>query len=393
MKRREFLRKAAVGVTGSAAAVTLGACTVGVPTTGQGAAGAGASAAASASQVAAAAAQDSSLPTVNWRLGSSFPSSLETIFGGATVFAQRVAALTGNRFNIRVHAGGELFPALQVLDNVQNGTVECGHTVGYYYIGKDPTFAFGSALPFGLSAQQQNAWLYQGGGLDRLREFYKTYNIIQFPAGNTGAQMGGWFKREVNTLADLQGLKMRIGGTGGPVMTRLGVSTQQIPGGEIYQALETGVIDATEWVGPYDDEKLGFYRVAKFYYYPGWWEPGPTVELQINLDAWNALPPIYQEVIRTASYEVNANMLAQYEVLNREALVRLVEAGTELRAYSPEILQAAERAANEQFEEYAANFPAFKEILPEWRSFREAAYRYNKINEGTLSQYIYGTVQ
>ncbi|MDP9314783.1 MAG: TRAP transporter substrate-binding protein [Chloroflexota bacterium] len=392
MKRREFLRKAAIGVTGSAAAVTLGSCTVGVPTTGQTAAGASA-AAAGVSEAAAAVAQDSSLPTVNWRLASSFPSSLETIYGGATKLSERVAAMTGNRFNIRVHAGGELFPALQVLDNVQNGTVECGHTVGYYYIGKDPTFAFGSALPFGLNAQQQNAWLYQGGGLERLREFYKTYNVIPFPGGNTGAQMGGWFKREVNSLADLQGLKMRIGGTGGPVMTKLGVSTQQIPGGEIYQALETGVIDATEWVGPYDDEKLGFNRVAQFYYYPGWWEPGPTVEFQINLDAWNALPPLYQEILRTATYEVNLNMLSQYEVLNREALTRLVSAGTQLRAYSPEILQAAERAANELFEEYSGKYPAFKEIFAEWSAFRQSVYAYNKINEGTLSQYIYNTIQ
>ncbi len=390
MKRREFLRKAAIGVTGSAAVATLSGCNVGVPTT---ATSAQASAAAATSQAAQAVAQDSSLPTVEWRLASSFPTSLDTIYGGATVLRDRVAALTGNRFNIRVYAGGELFPALQVLDNVQNGTVECGHTVGYYYIGKSPTFAFGSALPFGLNAQQQNAWLYQGGGLDVLREFYKTYNIIQFPAGNTGAQMGGWFKREVNTVADLQGLKMRIAGTGGPVMAKLGVSTQQIPGGEIYQALETGVIDATEWVGPYDDEKLGFNRVAQFYYYPGWWEPGPTVELQVNLDAWNKLPPQYQEILRTATYEVNLNMLSQYEVLNREALTRLVSAGTQLRAYSPEILQAAERASNELFEEYSANDATFKSILEQWRAFRQTVYSYNKINEGTLSQYIYGTIQ
>ena len=390
MKRREFLRKAAVGVTGSAAALSLGACTVGVPTTGSQAAASGQPASSAASQTTV---QDGSLPEVNWRLGSSFPTSLDTIFGGAQVFAQRVETLTGGKFKIRVYAGGELFPALQVLDNVQNGTVECGHTVGYYYIGKSPTFAFGSALPFGLNAQQQNAWMYQGGGLTRLQEFYKGFNIIQFPAGNTGAQMGGWFKNEVNTLQDLQGLKMRIGGTGGPVMTKLGVSTQQIAGGEIYQALETGVIDATEWVGPYDDEKLGFNRVAKYYYYPGFWEPGPTVELQINLDAWNSLPPLYQEIIKTVSYEVNATMLAQYEVRNREALTRLVQSGTELRAYSPEILTAAEKAANELFEEYAGKDAAFKEILADWRSFRQSVYSWNKINEGTLSQYIYSTVQ
>jgi TRAP-type mannitol/chloroaromatic compound transport system substrate-binding protein len=176
-------------------------------------------------------------------------------------------------------------------------------------------------------------------------------------------------------------------------MAKLGVSTQQIPGGEIYQALETGVIDATEWVGPYDDEKLGFNRVAQFYYYPGWWEPGPTVELQVNLDAWNQLPPQYQEILRTATYEVNLNMLSQYEVLNREALTRLVSSGTQLRAYSPEILQAAERASNELFEEYSAKDATFKEILEQWRAFRQTMYSYNKINEGTLSQYIYGTIQ
>lgn len=390
MKRREFLRKATVGVTGSAAALTLGACNVGVPTSGTQAQASGQAASSTAAQ---AVAQDSSLPEVNWRLASSFPTSLDTIFGGADVFSKRVEALTGGRFKIRVYAGGELFPALQVLDNVQNGTVEAGHTVGYYYIGKSPTFAFGSALPFGLNAQQQNAWLYQGGGLQRLQEFYKGYNVIQFPGGNTGAQMGGWFKREVNTLQDLQGLKMRIAGTGGPVMTKLGVSTQQIPGGEIYQALETGVIDATEWVGPYDDEKLGFNKVAKFYYYPGFWEPGPTVELQFNLDAWNALPPLYQEIVKTVSFEVNATMLAQYEVRNREALTRLVDAGVELRAYSPEILEAAEKATNELMDEYAGADPAFKEILVDWRAFRSSVYSWNKINEATLSQYIYNTVE
>ena len=231
------------------------------------------------------------LPNIQWQMATSWPPSLDTIFGGAQVLADRVAALTGGKFKISPRAAGEVAPPLEVLDVVSQGAVQCGHTASYYYIGKSPVLAFGTTVPFGLTAQQQNAWLYEGGGLAKLQEIYaKKFNLIQFPAGNSGMQMGGWFRKEVTTLNDLKGLKMRIPGLGGQVMAKLGVTVQTLGGGEIFQALQTGAIDATEWVGPYDDEKLGLNKIAKFYYYPGWWEPGSTFELQINLNEWNKLP-------------------------------------------------------------------------------------------------------
>ena len=194
-------------------------------------------------------------------------------------------------------AGGEIVPAFGVVDAVQNATVQCCHTAPYYFFGKDPTFAFGCAIPFGMNDRQQNAWMYHGGGRQLYNDFLKEYNIISFGAGNTGAQMGGWFRKEIKTVADLKGLKMRIGGTGGLPLPKLGVVPQQIPGGDIYPALEKGTIDAAEWVGPYDDEKLGFYKVAKFYYYPGWWEGGPELDLFVNTKAWADLPKDYQSIL------------------------------------------------------------------------------------------------
>jgi TRAP-type mannitol/chloroaromatic compound transport system substrate-binding protein len=248
--------------------------------------------------------------------------------------------------------------------------------------------AFGTALPFGLNAQQQNAWLYEGGGLQLLQEAYaRLFNVIQFPAGNTGVQMGGWFRKEINTVADLQGLKMRIPGLGGQVMTKLGVVVQTLPGGEIFQALQTGAIDAAEWVGPYDDEKLGLQDAAEFYYAPGWWEPGPTLEVEVNLDEWNNLPAFYQEVIKTAAYEANATMLARYDARNNEALGRLVAAGVQLRSYSQEILEAAEAAAFELYDELAGSNTDFAAIYEPWRAFRDGIYAWHNVNEGGMSRY------
>ena len=377
MKRREFLRKTTFGVVGGTATATLGACTTGVPTTGGQASIAAATTAASAAAVSAPAStaavaseaasapaattaasasaaaseaagaqapmQNTDMPTLEWRMATSWPVALDTIFGGAQTVADRVSAMSEGRFTIRPFAGGELVPALQVLDAVQAGTTEMGHTASYYYVGKSPVFAFGTSLPFGLNAQQQNSWLYYGGGLEKLQEFYTQYNMIQFPAGNTGVQMGGWFRREINSLADLQGLKMRIPGLGGQVMAKLGVSVQTLAGGEIYQALETGAIDATEWVGPYDDQKLGLNKVAQLYYAPGWWEPGPSLEVQVNLQKWNELPPLYQEFVKSAAYQANIDMLASYDAKNREALQQLVDGGTQLRTYPQDVMEAAER--------------------------------------------------
>ncbi len=332
--------------------------------------------------------QAGSLPNIKWQMVTSWPKSLDTIFGGAQIVCDRVSAMTGGKFTIEPYAAGEIVPALAVLDAVQNGTVQCGHTASYYYVGKNPSLAFGTSMPFGLTAQQQNAWLYHGGGLEAMQKIYADFNVINFPAGNTGAQMGGWFKKEVKSLADLKGLKMRIPGLGGEVMSRLGVNVQVLPGGEIFLALDRGAIDAAEWVGPYDDEKLGLNRAAPFYYYPGWWEPGATLEVQVNKSQWDKLPQEYQEVFKTAAMEANLNMLAQYDSLNRNSLTRLLDSGTKLVAYSPDILAAAQKAAFELYEENAAKNPTFKEIYQQWNEFRTSVFQWNKINELSFTNFV-----
>jgi TRAP-type mannitol/chloroaromatic compound transport system substrate-binding protein len=333
-------------------------------------------------------AQSADLPELEWDMATSWPTSLDTIFGGAQVLAERVSAITAGKFRLNPRAAGEVAPGTEVLNVVEQGAVPCGHTASYYYVGRSPVMAFGTSLPFGLNAQQQNAWLYDGGGLATLQEYYaNNFGVIQFPAGNTGVQMGGWFRKEINTVADLQGLKMRIPGLGGQVMSKLGVTVQVLPGGEIFQALQTGAIDAAEWVGPYDDEKLGLNKAAEFYYYPGWWEPGPTLEFQVNLAEWEALPPEYQAAIQAASYEANLTMLARYDARNNEALQRLIEAGVQLRAYSDEILTAAEEAANALYEEYKAADADFATIFEQWSAFRTRIQAWHNINEGSVSRF------
>ncbi|WP_206816326.1 TRAP transporter substrate-binding protein [Chroococcus sp. FPU101] len=339
-------------------------------------------------------ADTANLPNIQWQMATSWPPSLDTIFGGATVLADRVAALTNGKFKITPRAAGEIAPALEVLNVVSQGAVQCGHTASYYYVGKSPVLAFGTTVPFGLTAQQQNAWLYEGGGLKRLQEIYANkFNVIEFPCGNTGTQMGGWFRKEVSSVNDLKGLKMRIPGLGGQVMSKLGVTVQSLPGGEIFQALQTGAIDAAEWVGPYDDEKLGLNRVAKYYYYPGWWEPGATLELQINLNEWKKLPPQYQEAIYTATFEANTTMLARYDSRNNEALQRLLTSGTQVRAYSPEILTAAEQAAFAIYDEFAAKDADFKAVYEEWKQFRTRIYAWHKLNEGSFTNFVYSQLK
>ena len=336
----------------------------------------------------------SNLPTIKWQMATSWPLSLETIFGGAQVLAERVKVLTNGKFIIEPRAAGEIAPGLEVLNVVSQGAVQAGHTAAYYYIGKSPAFGFGTSVPFGLNAQQQNAWLYEGGGLTKLREIYASkFNVIQFPAGNTGTQMGGWFRNEVKTLNDLKGLKMRIPGLGGQVMAKLGVTVQTLPGGEIFQALQTGAIDAAEWVGPYDDEKLGLNKVAKFYYYPGWWEPGPTLEVQVNLDEWKKLPPQYQAALETAAFQSNTTMLARYDVRNNESLEKLLKTGTQLRAYSQEILEAAEKASFALYDEFAAKDADFKAVYEQWKPFRDRMYAWNNLNEGSFVRYAYGKMK
>ncbi|MGG6296310.1 TRAP transporter substrate-binding protein [Leptolyngbya sp. AN02str] len=379
MKRRQLLKTTTYGAA-AASAASLVACSQN-PTTNAG------------TVATTGAASDSDLPRIDWQMATSWPASLDTILGGAITFAERVKAMSGGRFTITPRAAGEIAPPLEVLNVVSQGAVPCGHTASYYYVGKSPVMGFGASLPFGFAPQQQNAWLYDGGGLAKLQEFYaKKFNVIQFPAGNTGAQMGGWFRKEIATIADLSGLKMRIPGLGGQVMSKLGVTVQTLPGGEIFQALQTGAIDAAEWVGPYDDEKLGLNKVAQYYYYPGWWEPGSTLEVQINLNEWNKLPQAYQDIVQTAAFEANLEMLSRYENVNNEALQRLVISGVELRRYSDEIMSAAYEATFALYDEFAAQDADFKAIYEDWRQFRDRVYAWNKLNQGSFEQFVYSKI-
>jgi TRAP-type mannitol/chloroaromatic compound transport system substrate-binding protein len=367
MNRRDFLKAAGLGI----AATTLAACADSAPVEQPASAGAG------------------NLPVLDWQMATSWTPALDILFGATQKFAERVAALTDGKFKITPRAGGELAKATEVLDVVSSGAVPIGHTASYYYIGKSWVMAFGTCLPFGFTVNQQNAWLYQGGGLKLLQDFYaKKFNVVQFPAGNTGVQMGGWFRKEINTLADLQGLKMRIPGLGGQVMSALGVQVQNLPGGEIFQALETGAIDAAEWVGPYDDEKLGLYKATGFYYAPSWWEPGSTLELQINLDEWNKLPAQYQSAVIAAAGESNVMMTAHYEAVNGEALERLVAGGVELRTYSDEIMQAAKEKAFELYEAKSAEDAEFQAVYKNWNQFRERVQKWDFSNEFNYLKFL-----
>jgi TRAP-type mannitol/chloroaromatic compound transport system substrate-binding protein len=329
-------------------------------------------------------------PEVKWRCASSFPKSLDTIYGAAEVMSKRVAAATGGKFQIQVFAAGELVPGLQVLDNVQNGTVQCGHTAPYYYWGKDPAFALDTAVPFGLNARQTDAWQLFGGGNELFADFYKGYNIVRFAAGNTGAQMGGWFRKEVKTVADLKGIKFRIGGFAGTVMAKLGMVPQQLAGGDIYPALEKGTIDAAEWVGPYDDEKLGFNKIAKYYYYPGFWEGGPQLVTMVNVAEWNKLSKEYQNILEAACWEANTWMVAKYDAQNPAALKRLIGGGTQLRAFSREILVAAYKASLEVYKEASEKSPAFAKIYQSMVKFREDQLLWFRVAEKGFDDFMHG---
>ena len=356
MQRREFLRKAGAGLAVSAAA------TPAIAQTAQ--------------------------PEIRWRVASSFPKSLDVLFGTAEHIGRRVAQITGNKFQIRAFAAGEIVPGLQVLDAVQAGTVECGHTASYYYVGKNPAFAFDTTMPFGLNTRQHNAWMYSGGGLELIRELYKDYGCISFPAGNTGAQMGGWFRKEIKTVADLKGLKFRIAGIAGQMLAKLGVVPQQIAGGDIYPALEKGTIDATEWVGPYDDEKLGFHKVAKYYYYPGFWEGTAQLSFLVNQKKWEELPKEYQYALETACAEANILMTAQYDTKNPEALRRLVGAGAQLRGFPRPVMEGCMAAAFELYEELSQKNAQFKKVYDAWNKFRSDEQLWFRVAEHSFDSFV-----
>jgi len=356
MKRRDVLKAAGLGLAGSA--------TLAMPAIAQ------------------------STPKLKWRLASSFPKSLDTIFGGAETFANFVSEMTDGNWTVQTFAGGEIVPPLQALDATVEGTVEMSHTVSYYYWGKDPTFALGSAIPFGLNARMMNAFLYSGGGNELLNEFYAEQGVFGLPGGNTGVQMGGWFRKEVNTLADFSGLKMRIGGFAGRVVSKVGVVPQQIPGGDIYPALEKGTIDAAEWVGPYDDEKLGFFKVAPYYYYPGFWEGGPALHVFINKAKWDELPASYKAAVEAAAAYANDITLAKYDAQNPPAIKSLVAQGVQLRPFSNEILEACFKAANEVYAETSAQNAEFKKIYDSMAAFRADQYLWWQVTEYTFDSFM-----
>ena len=356
MKRRQFLKAAGLG---AAAAGTIAA-----PAVAQ------------------------SMPTIKWRMPCSWPKSLDTLYGAAETMAKAVGDATDGKFQIQVFAAGEIVPGLAIVDAVQNGTVEIGHTASYYYFGKDPTFGFGTSVPFGPNARINQGWWTQGGGDAVLNEFYKTYNIRGLLAAQTGCQMGGWYRKEINSVDDIKGLKMRIGGWAGRILQKLGGVPQQIAGGDIYPALEKGTIDAAEWVGPYDDEKLGFYKVAPHYYAPGWWEGGSMIFAFVNLDKWNALPRSYQAVLEQAAHYANTWCMAKYDHLNPQALRRLLAGGTKLHVFSPAIMEASYKATLEVHGEVAKQNANFRKVNDSMMDFTKNAYQWFQVAEYSYDNFM-----
>ncbi|MEI7611812.1 MAG: TRAP transporter substrate-binding protein [Betaproteobacteria bacterium] len=359
MKRRSFLKKASLGLAAGAIAT---------PAIAQ------------------------SGPTIKWRMASSFPKSLDTIYGGGEVVAKRVAEATGGKFQIQVFAAGEIVPGSGVLDVIKDGTVECGHTCGYYFYGKDPTFCIDTSIPFGMTNRQTDAWFRHGNGSKLLGDFFAKSNILAIPAGNTGVQMGGWYRKEIKSVGDLKGLRMRIAGLAGTVLSKLGVISQQLSGADIYPALEKGTIDAAEWVGPYDDQKLGLYKVAKYYYYPAWWEGGTQISLYINLKEWEKLPKEYQTILRIACADAHMDMLAKYDSRNPAALNEIISSGTHFRQFPKDVMEASYLAAQEVYSEIMARNPEFKKVFMDYVQFRDMENAWFRHAEGTFSNYMYSKI-
>ena len=354
MQRRDFLKTAGVGA--AAAGLTL-------PVRAEG-------------------------PAIKWRMASSFPKSLDTIYGGAETLAKRVAELTDGRFEIRVFAGGEIVPPFGVLDAVQQNTVECGHTASYYYYGKDKALALDTTCPFGLNSRQLTAWIFFGGGMELLRAMFAQYNIVNFPGGSTGAQMGGWYRKEIKSLADIQGLKIRIPGFGAEIFSRMGAVPQSLPGGEIYPALERGAIDAAEWTVPYDDEKLGFYKVAKYYYYPGWWEPGTQLSFYVNKTQWESLPPAYQAAFQSAAQDAHLTMLAAYDAKNPPAMQRLMQNGAQIKRFPDDVLLKSYELALAIFAEKSAKNPTFKALYDSMHAFQQTSDAWWGVAESSMTNFL-----
>lgn len=359
MQRRRFI---------GSAGLALGAATVAAPAMAQG------------------------NPQVRWRMSTGWPKSLDSIYGSVEELCARVGQLTGGRFEVRPYAGGELVPALQAMEAVSNGTVECNHVLASFYIGRETALAFDAGLSFGLNSRQHNAWIQYGGGMELLRKLYRKQDIVNFVCGNVGVQMGGFYRREIKTVDDLRGLKIRIGGIGGMVLSRMGAVPQQIPASDIYSSLEKGTIDAAEWIGPYDDEKLGLHKVAQFYYAPGWWEGSASITSHVNVKAWESLPPAYQAAFEAACNEQTMKMLARYDNNNPDAMRRLIAGGARVAYFPRDVMDAAFRHSEELYKELSEKNPEFAAIFPAWNRYRQSQASWFRIAENALDNYTFAAV-
>ena len=356
MERRSFLKKAGAGMAAGALA-------------------------------APALAQNS--PTIKWRMASSYPKSLDTIYGATEFLVKRIAEMSGGKFQIQLFAAGEIVPGLAVHDAVKDGTVETGFTNSAFYFGKDPTYCIDSAIPFGMTTRQIKAWQRHGNGGTLFSEFFAKSNIISIPSGNTGAQMGGWYRKEIKSVADLKGLKMRVAGLAGAVLAKLGVVPQQIAGGDIYPALEKGTIDAVEWVGPYDDQKLGFNKVAKYYYYPSWWEGGAQMCVYVNAKRWAELPKEYQTMLLSACAEADTEMVARYDAKNPAALKQLLASGTKILPFPKDVMEASYKAAMEYYAEASEKYPDFKKIYGDYKKFLDEQNFWYRVAENEFAKFMF----
>ena len=328
------------------------------------------------------------LPTIKWRMASSFPKSLDTLHGTGEFLVKRISDMTGGKFQIQLFAAGELVPPAGVHDAVRDNTVEIGFTCSYYYFGKDPTYCIDTAIPFGMTARQISAWYRQGNGAKLMGEFFAKSNILSIPTGNTGAQMGGWYRKEIKNAADFKGLKMRVAGLAGAILSKLGVVPQQIGGSDVYPALEKGTIDAVEWVGPYDDLKLGFNKVAKYYYYPAWWEGGPQVSTYVNLKKWAELPKEYQAVLLAACADADTEMGARYDAKNPAAIKQLLASGTKVLPFPKDVMEASYKAAMEYYVETSASNPGFKKIYEDYKKFMDDQNFWYRVAENEYTRFM-----
>ena len=355
MKRREFFKRAGVGALAAGGVL--------------------------------ATSQSHAAKRFSWKMVTTWPPNFPVFQDGVKRFAREVRKMSGGRLTIQTFAGGELVPPMQAFDAVSQGSVEMGHSAAYYWSGKVPAAQFFTAVPFGMNTQGMNAWLYHGGGLELWHEIYKPYGLVAFPMGSSGVQMGGWFRKKINSVDDLKGLKMRIPGLGSKVMAKAGVNPVLMAGGEIYTALERGTIDATEWVGPFHDLRLGLYRAAKYYYYPGWHEPGPMLELMINEKAWKSLPKDLQLIVKTAAMAVNLNMLSEFEARNLEALQTLKNKyKVNVIAFPDEVIKQLHKFTQEVLTEEAAKDAKFKKVYEAYEAFRQSNSAWSEISEGAYAR-------